>query len=138
MRNCSFLALSLLLLGTLLPAQRRVDPRYTYHRVIAVVPLVGSGAMADPIRGKYVPTAQTAGAAGTGIIAFAVELTDDGRRAIVELVSLQRTALAQVLADREPGVIVFEKGVAKDADIESAIQPLRKGFSLQNFGVMVQ
>jgi len=69
---------------------RRVDPRYSFHRVIALVPLVGSGTANDPIRGKYIPTADTAGAPGSGIIAFAVELTDDGTRAIVELVAVQR------------------------------------------------
>jgi hypothetical protein len=115
-----------------------VDPRYSYHRVIAVVPLVGSGTQADPIRGKYVPTAQTAGPPGTGVIAFAVEPTDDGKRAIVELVAVNRAALAQVLADHESGVLVFEKGSVSDAAIESAIRPLRKDFSLRNFGVVLQ
>jgi hypothetical protein len=43
-------------------AQTRVDPRYTYHRVIAVVPLVGAGTPQDPLRGKYVPTARAHGA----------------------------------------------------------------------------
>jgi hypothetical protein len=74
--------------------------------VIAVVPsLVGAGSPEDPIRGKYVPTPQTAGPPGTGIIAFAVELTDDGKRAIVELVAVQRATLAPVLADRS--ILVF-------------------------------
>jgi hypothetical protein len=130
------LTIVLLVLASTLPAQHRVDPRYSYHRVIAVVPLVGSGTPADPIRGKYVPTAQTAGPPGTGIIAFAVELTDDGARAIVELVAVHRATLAPILADRS--IVVFEKGVATNAAITSAIQPLRKDFSLQDFGVVVQ
>lgn len=99
--------------------------------------MVGSGTTADPIRAKYAPTAQTAGAPGTGIIAHAMELTDDGRYAIVELVAVHRAALGQVLADREPGVLVFEKGVVSNAAIEAAIKPLRKDFSLQNFGVVM-
>jgi hypothetical protein len=113
-----------------------VDPRYSYHRVIAVVPLVGSGTAQDPIRGKYVPTAETAGPTGTGIIAFAVQLSDDGKHAIIELVAVQRAALAPVLADRS--ILAFEKGVASAATIESAIQPFHKSVSLQNFGVLVQ
>jgi hypothetical protein len=94
------LTIALLVFAATLPAQRRVDPRYSFHRVIAVVPLVGSGTAQDPIRGKYVPTAETAGPPGTGIIAFAVELTDDGTRAIVELVAVQRATLAPILADK--------------------------------------
>lgn len=138
MRHWLCCAVAFLCFAVALPAQRRVDPRYSYYRVIAVVPLVGSGTAEDPIRGKHVPTAQTAGPPGTGIIAFAVLPTDDGKRAIVELVAVNRAALAQILADHEPGVLVFEKGVSRTADIESALQPLRKGFSLQNFGVVVQ
>ena len=138
MYRWSCLIVAVLCLAPALPAQRRVDPRYSYHRVIAVVPLVGSGTPQDPIRGKYVPTAQTAGLPGTGIIAFTMEPSDNGKYAIVELVALQRGALAQALADDEPGVLVFEKGVAKPADVEAAIRPFRKDFSLQNFGVPIQ
>jgi hypothetical protein len=43
------LTLALLIFAAVLPAQRRVDPRYSFHRVIAVVPLVGSGTAQDPI-----------------------------------------------------------------------------------------
>jgi len=135
-RHWPCLTVAVLCFVAALSAQRRVDPRYSYHRVIAVVPLVGSGTPQDPIRGKYVPTAQTAGSPGTGIIAFAVELSDDRTRAIVELVALQRATLVPILADHS--ILVFEKGVAKNSDIESAIQPFRKGFSLLSFGVAVQ
>ena len=117
-------------------AQTRVDPRYSYHRVIAVVPLVGAGTAQDPIRGKYVPTENTAGPPGTGIIAFAVQPTDDGKHAIVELVAVQRAALVQILADHS--IVAFEKGVTPNASIVAAIKPFRKDFSLQNFGVVVR
>ena len=138
MRHRLCLVVAILCFAAALPAQRRVDPRYSYHRVIAVVPLVGSGTPADPIRGKYVPTAQVTGQSETGIIAFALETTDNGKSAIVELVALHRTALAQVLADRSAGVLVFEKGVVPDASIEAAIRPFRKDFSLRSFGVVAQ
>lgn len=136
MRHWLCFAVATLCFAAALSAQRRADPRYSFHRVIAVVPLVGSGTADDPIRGKYVPTAQTAGPPGTGIIAFALQLTDDGTHAIVELVAVQRATLAPVLADHS--IQAFEKGVAKTADIESAIKPFRKDFSLQTFGVAVQ
>ena len=138
MRHRLCLVVAVLCFAAALSAQRRVDARYSYHRVIAVVPLVGSGTAADPIRGKHVPTAQLTGQPEAGIIAFAVELTDNGKSAIVELVALRRTALAQVLADRSAGVLVFEKGVVSDASIEAAIRPFRKDFSLLSFGVVAQ
>ncbi len=125
-----------LVVAASLCAQSRVDPRYTYHRVIAVVPLVGSGTAEDPIRAKYAPASHEAKAPGSGIIAFAAERSDDGKLAIVELVAVERATLGPILADSS--ILVFEKGVAQAATIEAAIKPHRKDFSLQNFGVVVQ
>jgi hypothetical protein len=51
-----------LIFCTVALAQRRVDPRNIYHRVIGVVPLVGSGTPGDPVRPKYAPTESEAGA----------------------------------------------------------------------------
>lgn len=42
--------LILLILCAALPAQRRVDPRNLYHRVVGVLHLTGSGTAADPLR----------------------------------------------------------------------------------------
>jgi len=121
-----------------LPAQRRVDPRNIYHCVIGVLPLVGSGTAADPIRPKYVPPGKPTGPPGTGIIAYAFERSDDGKYAIAELVAVDRAALLPILADHSAGVMVFEKGRAAGSQIEAAIKPYRKDFSLQNFGVAIQ
>jgi len=121
-----------------LPAQRRVDPLYSYHRVIAVVPMQGAGTLANPMRPKHAPPPNPAGPSRAGIIAFSFLPSDDGKFAIAEFVAVDRTALAEVLADRSAGVLVFEKGAAKKADIESAIRHFRKDFSLDNFGVPVQ
>jgi len=120
-----------------LHGQHRVDPRWSYHRAIVVAPLQGSGTAADPLRPKHAPAPATTPAAN-GIIAFMFLPSDDGKYAIAEFVALNRAALAPILADRAPGVLVFEKGVAKSAAIEAAIQPFRKGFSLQTFGVPIQ
>lgn len=125
-------------LATGLFAQRRVDPRNSYQRVIAVVPAVGSGTPADPIRAKYAPAPQAVAAGVPGIIAFACQPTDDGRHFIVELVALDRAALAEVLNDHEPGVLVFNKAASAPARIESAVRAFRRDFSLQRFGVAVQ
>ncbi len=131
------LAVCVLILAAVLPGQRRVDPRNSFYRVIAVVPLVnsGPGGAAWP---KHVPASEPAGPGDPGIIAFACEPSDDGKHAIVELVAVNRAALAGVLADHSAGVLVFEKSKVPQKEIESAIQPFRKDFSLSRFGVVVQ
>src|SRR6516225_7950153 len=72
---------------TALPAQRRVDPRYSYHRVVAVVPLVASGA--TKARPKYIPTQLGGAGTATGIMAFAWQLSDDGKHAKHALANMQ-------------------------------------------------
>ena len=47
------LTVVLLVFSAALLAQRRVDPRSSYHSVIAVLPPVGSGSHDDPIRPEY-------------------------------------------------------------------------------------
>lgn len=46
---------TLLLLAAAIPAQRRVDPRNAYQRIICIVPLVGKGTADDPKRPQYAP-----------------------------------------------------------------------------------
>lgn len=114
-------------------AQQRVDPRDTYHRVIAVVDLVGSGTATDPKRPRYAPTPGST--ASSGIIAFTQVATDDGKSAIVEFVARDRKALAAILADTS--IPTFEKGVASAGAIESALQKYKKGFTLAQFEVVM-
>jgi hypothetical protein len=121
-----------------LPAQRSVDPHNIYHRVVGVLPLIGSGTAADPIRPKYAPAGTLTGTPGTGIIAYAFELSDDGKHAIAELVAVDRTALLPILADHTSGVLIFEKGRAPGSQIQAAVSQYRKDFSLRNFGVAIQ
>jgi len=97
----------------------------------------GAGTTADPIRPKHAPAPQAA-PSRAGIIAFMFVPSDDGKYAIAEFVAVDRAPLAEVLADRAPGVLAFEKGVTKSAAIESAIRPFRKDFSLATFGVPIQ
>ncbi len=101
-----FVVAFLCLAATLL-AQRRVDSRNSYYRVIAVVPLVGSGTPGDPIWPKHVPSGEAGGQTASGIVAFACELSDDGKHAVVELVGVNQAALADVIADHSAGMLVF-------------------------------
>lgn len=127
----------LLFIAAALPAQRRVDPKNSYYRIIAVVPLVPGGP-GKPSWPKHVPTDSSTGPSAPAIIAFACEPTDDGKHAIIELVAPNRAALADVLSDKSPDVLIFEKSAFGRQQIESAVRAFRKNFSLSNFGVAVQ
>jgi len=48
----------------------KVDARNSYNRVIAVVPIVGKGTVADPKRPKYVPWPPAKGQSPTDIIGY--------------------------------------------------------------------
>jgi hypothetical protein len=127
------LVTGLLAIVCLLCAQRRVDPRNTYHRVICVVPLEGSGTAADPTRPKYAPWPASQDPAG--IMGFYFEPTDDGKSAVVEFVAQNRAALLTILSDKT--IQAFEKGIASQVTIDAAIQPVREDFSLETFGMVM-
>jgi hypothetical protein len=133
------------------PIHHQVDPLNTYHRVIAIVPYVGSGKSGDPKRPKYAPTpsasatgavtsnaatSTTAASAAnphTGIIAFTHVPSDDGTMAIVEFVSTDRASLMPILSDKS--IQSFEKGVVAPAAILTVIQGFKKNFTLDHFGM---
>lgn len=103
--------------GTLF-AQRNVSPEHMYHRVWAVVPLVGSGAPGDPRRPMLVPSAPTPGqvpanqgtleqaspgqqavTAPPDLLGFQMQLSDDGKFALVEFVFQSPLAFHNFLAN---------------------------------------
>ena len=127
------LLIGLLALTAIVYAQHSVDPRNTYHRVIAVVPMIGSGTPADPFRPKYTPAPGSALPAG--IVGFTQVLTDDGKSAIVEFVARTRSALLPMLSDTT--ITAYEKGSQSDTAIQTALQSLKKGFSLVQFEVVM-
>src|SRR5579864_878630 len=98
-------------------AQPRVDPRNMYERVMAVVPIVGTGIAADMKRPKYAPTLNEIHQnVGTGIIGFTYVESDDHKLALVEFVARDRAALLPILND--PSIKAFLKGRDKREDIE--------------------
>jgi hypothetical protein len=114
-------------------AQRRVDPRNSYTRVIAVVPFTGSGMAADPKRPKYAPW--PASENQTGIIAFFYVPTDDGKSAVAEFVARNRTAFSALLGDKS--VQTYEEGRTTKSAIEAAVRQVRKDFDLDKFGMVM-
>jgi hypothetical protein len=112
--------------------------RNTYHRVIAVVPIVGAGTKADPRRPAYVPVpvpVMGKAPSRSGIIGFSFLESDDKKFAIVEFVAADPAALKPILADKN--VTAFEKDKAKRSDIEPKLQKFKKDFTLEQLQVMV-
>jgi hypothetical protein len=101
----------------------RVDPRNTYYRVIAVVPLsAGSGTPDDPKRPKYAPWPPSR--SQTGIIAYSQQLSDDGKLALVEFVARDRAAFQAIFNDKT--IRFFEKGKSKRQDIETELKKYKR------------
>ena len=133
-----------------------VDPQNMYERVIAIVPMVGSGTDSDPRRPMYssLPSAVsaplTASASAitapvasappatplggsTGILGYAMVESDDGQSAIIELVARDRSIFQNMLADST--IQVFLKGRDTPQAAAAAFQKVKPSFSLANFGV---
>jgi hypothetical protein len=139
--------------------QQPVDPGLTYHRVWAVTPLVGSGTAADPRRPLFVPAQPAAARDRTGVLAYSMQLSDDGHLALVEFVFQSPEAFQKVLANQAaamalnvaaaapgpgpsalqtalqaaiPGLQMFERGKATQSDVLAEFQKHKKGFSFAN------
>ncbi len=134
-RQIPLLALLLSTFYGPLLAQHAVDPAHRYFRLIALVPLTGSGMRGDPIRPQYVPKAGDA-PSRDGIIAWASVLTDDGTKAIIHLAAANHHAFDAILAD--PNVMAFEPGKAEPASIATALQQYRQNFTLDSLKVVAQ
>jgi hypothetical protein len=120
--------------GSALAQLHRVDARNMYERVIAVVPMTGSGTDADPYRPMFAPKPGDMNpASATAIAGFNYELSDDGKFALVQFVARDKAAFQTLLA---AGVPTFVKGTAA-ATIVAALQQYRKSFRLTDIDVFV-
>ncbi len=134
MRSSVGLVVSLyLLIPALSKAQYRVDPRNQHERVYAIVPMVGKGTADDPRRPAHLPlTPRGLLDFSSGILGFTMQLSDDGKLALVEFVARDRSAFAALLADKTPGVKAFEKGKVKKDDIEAEFKKVKKSVAESN------
>jgi hypothetical protein len=114
---------------------RRLAPENAYARVYCVVPMVGTGTLADPKRPLFapLPPGPTAALDRTGIIAYQFQMSDDGNFALAEFVAVTRAGLAPILTSTNPSVVFFERGLSTRLQIEAAFQQYKKGFSFKNF-----
>ena len=117
-------------------AQHRVDLRNTHHRLLCVVPMVGTGTPEDPRRPEYslVPGQSDP---GSGIIAFGYQISDDGQHALVEFVARDESAFQALLGDKRSDVKVFKKGKSKPEDILKEFRKHKKDFRPDMLEVLV-
>ena len=143
-------------------AQQPVSPRNSYERILVILPIVGSGTAADPMRPSLIPapgsatpnilnistsapsSAQltrrdvTAASAPPPnlILGYTWVPSDDGKFALTEIVMRDRSAFPSITA--LPGVTAFVKGVNKLTDVQTAFQQYKKDFDITKFGVWVR
>ena len=67
-----------------------------------------------------------------------MQVTDDGKMAIVHYVAVDPKAFAAILADKRPEIRVFEVGRHSRAEIETEMQKYRKDFSLDSLQVVAR
>jgi len=84
------------------------------------------------------PTAPAPMASRPGVLGWAMQVTDDGKMAIVQMVAADHHAFDSILADTRPEILVYEIGKADPATIQAALQKYKANFNLSSFLVMVQ
>ena len=111
------------------------------ERVICVVPLTGSGTLADPRRPLFVSMGQLSEedpdnskhALSSERIAFHSILTDDGQHAILEFVAPPRALRKEILAADPTTVRVFEQNKISAPVLQEELRKYKKDFDLKSF-----
>ena len=125
-------------------AQRRLEHSQTHERILAIVPMIGTGTFADPRRPMFTPspTDRTSAALQRaqerlGIIGFGFEASDDGKFALVEFVARDRSGFDEVMRALGTQVKFFRRGFDRKADIELEFRKYKKDFDLDQLRVVV-
>ena len=83
------------------------------------------------------PTAPAPMSSRPGILGWAMQVSDDGTMAIVQMVAADHHAFDPILADTRPEILVYEIGKTDPATIQAAMQKHKANFDLNSFRVMV-
>ena len=110
-------------------AEQKLLPANLHERLIAIVPMVGSGTLNDPKRPLFAPLTPDP----KGILSYSYELTDDKKFAIVEFVALNSKAFAPILADKRVQK-TFQKDKDKRDDMEKELKKQKADFDLDKKG----
>lgn len=144
----------LLFVSFTVSAQESVPTEFMYHRVWAVVPLIGKGTKDDPRRPMFVPSPaerqqdvarrEKVGADGEkvlerpAIIGYSMQLSADGNTALVEFIGADPAALKHIVNSGEPGVKAFERGKTTKEEIEAEFKKHKPTFKLDSFAGRAQ
>jgi hypothetical protein len=135
----------LLMLSAAVCAQHRtnVDATNRYERLLAIVPMQGTGTWADPKRPMFAPLPSQITATRTGIVHFHHVVSDDGNWALVEIIAVSPQAFQPILATPAAqvsalGIRFFERGKTTAAQVQAEFQKLRKDFRFETFVAGVQ
>src|SRR5258706_7443122 len=114
-------------------SQNRVDPGQMYYRVYARAPLIGSGKANDPKLPMFAPLPSQMSRDHTGIIAYQMQISDDGKFALVEFVGATPKDLQQIINSTDPNVKAFERGKTSQALIEAEFKRYKHYFTFDVF-----
>lgn len=114
---------------------QRVSPEHLYTRIMAVVPMIGTGKADDPKRPMFAPSPVEIGKlTREGIIGMSYQLSDDGKFAIVEYVAANPAALRPILAANAAASLkAFERGKSTITDVETEFRKFKKDFNYDRF-----
>lgn len=131
-----FVRLSVLLCLSLpfFAGQRRNAP----ERVIAIVPIIGSGTVADPHRPLFFPTPNEFAQPPDpdhrpAIVSYRFELGDDGKTAIAEYTGFDRASLRKALKSDDPNFRILDHDKLSAAEMNAELKKVKKSFDLQKF-----
>lgn len=130
MPRCILAALFVCMTGWVvtLCAQQPGSPGGNYHRVWAVTPLVGSGKPGDPIRPMFVPAEPAAASDRSGVLGYQMQLSDDGKFALVEFVFATPAAFQAVLqTEAAARGISVQNASAQNATVTATPGPSASG-----------
>ena len=73
-----------------------------------------------------------------GYLGWAMQASDDGTMAIIQIVAADHHAFDSILADTRPEIRVFEIGKTPPATIQAEMQKYKANFDLTSFRVIVR
>lgn len=130
-----FVTICLIVAYTIAPSLTAQSPDLIQNgeiKLLAIVPLTGTGTYSDPIR-PNLPFSDRESASG---ISFRWVPSDNQRTAIVEFSSRSRSSLRPILEDKRAGVRVFERGRDARAVVETEIKKHRRDFRWADLAIV--
>jgi hypothetical protein len=88
--------------------------------------------------GSPVGTGPAPMASRPGYLGWAMQVSDDGKMAIIQIVAADHHAFDSILADTRPEIRVFEIGKTPPDQIQAEMQKHKANFDLTNFRVIVR